>query len=126
MTKCALSSIGMAAVAVLAMVLYYEGLRLPLIGQIVDGAVARRLEGYVLLSEKTAADAKASEIKRQADAATKALKAANDRASVAKAAEVKARSDLEKGIMSYEQRLLESNRRCLADDLDLDFILRHH
>lgn len=126
MIKCALSSIGMAAVAVLAMVLYYEGLRLPLIGQIVDGAIARRLEGYVLLSEKTAADAKAAEIKRHADAATKALKAANDRASVAKAAEVKARSDLEKGIMSYEQRLLESNRRCLADDLDLDFILRHH
>ena len=85
------------------------------------------LSGYVTLSEKTAADARAAEIARQADAAAQALKTANTEIADAKARQAQASAELEKGIAQYEQRLLEAKRACLLDDRDLQFFgVMHH
>ncbi len=125
MIRCFFSAIGLAAVMTIATVVFYEGVSLPLVGQVIDGAIANRLEGYVTLTEKTAADARAAEQKRQADAARAAAETFRKQMLEAKSAEAIATADLEKGILSYEQRLVETKRACLLDDSDLDSILRH-
>jgi hypothetical protein len=125
MIRSILAGVGFAVVAVLATVLYYEGLHLPFLGQVIDGAIAHRLEGYVELSEKTAAEAKAAEQKRQADAARAAADNFQKQLTVARAAQVKANADLEKGISEYEQKLADQARRCNLTDDDIGDIMHN-
>lgn len=75
------------------------------------------LHGYVLLTEKQAADAQAGENKRQADAATSALKTLNERIAKDKAADASLDAAREKEIADYEAQLKAEKRRC---DLNAD------
>ncbi len=121
-----LRSIGIAAVCVAITVLYYEGLRLPFVGQVIDGAIAHRLDAYVVLVEKTAADAAAKEIKRQSDASKAVADNFQKQLTIAAAAEAKAQTDLEKGLAQYEQRLADAKRQCLLDNDDVSTIILHN
>lgn len=81
--------------------------------------------GYVLLAEKTAADAKAAEMERQRNAASQALDAYQAQLDAATAAQAQAEITRDSEIRAYELMLSEKNRACLADDADRSFILRH-
>jgi hypothetical protein len=126
--KSLLAGIGFAAVAVLATVLYYEGLRLPFLGQVIDGAIAHRLEGYVKLSEKTAADAKVAEIKKQRDDyAASIADFEKQQAADAAADAIRAKTN-QREIADYVAKLDAAKRACYlddGDDPDRDFILQH-
>lgn len=125
MIRCILSALGLALLATVGTMIHYEGISLPVVGKIVDGEIAGRLEGYVGLSEKAAAEAKATEEKRQADAVRAATEQFRNRAMEAEASEAIAKADLEKRIALNEQRLQEAKRRCELDADDVDVILRH-
>jgi hypothetical protein len=125
MIRCVLSALGLAMLAIVGTVIHYEGVLLPIVGQVVDGEIASRLESYVALSEKKAAEAKAAEVKRQADAVRAATEQFRKRAMEAEGSEAIAQIDLEKRIALNEQRLLEAKRRCDLDADDVDSILHH-
>lgn len=125
MIRCFLSALGLALIAIVATVVWYEGVSLPFVGQVINGQIANRLEGYVKLSEKVAADAKTAEIKRQADASKAATEQFRQRVIEAEAAEAAAQADLDKEIAAYETRLVDAKRACLLDDSDLGLILQH-
>ena len=120
MIRCSLSAIGLAAVAVAITILSYEGLRLPFVGQVIDGAIAHRLESYVLLSEKTAADALASEQERQKLAAQQSLEEYRKRAAAAEKLKDDANAELEKRIAADA-----ADGGCSWQPAD-DEWLRHH
>lgn len=125
MIKCILSSLGLALLAIVGTVIHYEGISLPIVGQLFDGEIAGRLEGYVALSEKTAAEAKIIEISRQAEASKASTEQFRKRAQEAETAEAIAQAELEKGIAAYEKRLVDIRRACLLDDDDIGEILQH-
>ncbi|MCW0014925.1 hypothetical protein [Rhizobium sp. BT-226] len=81
--------------------------------------------GYVLLAEKTAAEAKAVEMERQRNAATQATEEHRKRLAAAEAAEQTAKDTLETEIQSYELQLSEKNRACAVTAADRDWLLRH-
>lgn len=83
------------------------------------------LSGYVLLSEKTAAEATAKEMERQRNAAAQATEEHRKRLAAAEAAEQAAKDTLENEIRANELILSEKNRSCLIDDADRLF-LQHH
>ncbi|MGO8422250.1 hypothetical protein ACC807_10985 [Rhizobium ruizarguesonis] len=81
--------------------------------------------GYVLLAEKTAAEAMAVEMERQRNAAAQASEDHRGRLAAAEAAERTARDTLEDEIKSYELQLSEKNRACAVTAADRDWLLRH-
>lgn len=81
--------------------------------------------GYVLLAEKTAAEAKAAEMERQRNAAAQATEEHRKRLEAAQAAEQAAKDTLETEISNYELQLSQKNRACLLDRSDRDFLLHH-
>lgn len=81
--------------------------------------------GYVLLAEKTAAEAKASEMERQRNAAAQAVEEHRKRLDAAESENVKSEITREAEIRGYELLLSEKNRKCMADGADVDFINRH-
>ncbi|MGR9224170.1 hypothetical protein [Rhizobium leguminosarum] len=81
--------------------------------------------GYVLLAEKTAADARAAEMERQRNAAAWANEEHRKRLAAAEAAEQAARDTLEIEIQSYELQLSEKNRACAVTAADRQWLLRH-
>jgi hypothetical protein len=81
--------------------------------------------GYVLLAEKTTAEAKAAEMERQRNAAAQATEEHRKRLEAAQTAEQAAKDTLETEIQSYELQLGQKNRACLLDRADRDFLLRH-
>ncbi|ASR06910.1 hypothetical protein CHY08_07135 [Rhizobium leguminosarum bv. viciae] len=81
--------------------------------------------GYVLLAEKTAAEAKAAEMERQRNAAAQATEEHRKRLEAAQAAEQAAKDTLESEIRSNELILSQKNRKCLADAADVEFLQRH-
>lgn len=83
------------------------------------------LSGYVLLSEKTAAEATTKEMKRQRDAAQSSLDAFQKNLDAARQSEQQAKDTLENELSAFQLQLSEKNRQCLADSADLDFIRRH-
>jgi hypothetical protein len=93
-----LAALGFTAISVIATVLYYEGLHLPFIGQVINGAIAHRLEGYVALSEKTAAEAKAAREEHDRLAAQQSLEEARKREAAATKLKDQAHAELEKRI----------------------------
>ncbi|MGO7115559.1 hypothetical protein ACCS79_03505 [Rhizobium johnstonii] len=82
-------------------------------------------EGYVLLAEKTSAEAQATEMQRQRDAAAQALEEHRKRLASARAAEAAARDRLEMEITENEKRLDTIGRACRLDDADVDFLRNH-
>jgi hypothetical protein len=81
--------------------------------------------GYVLIAEKTAAEAKAAEMERQRNAAAKASEEHRKRLAAAEAAEQAAKDTLEIEIQSYELQLSEKNRACAVTAADRQWLLRH-
>ncbi|MGR9384927.1 hypothetical protein [Rhizobium leguminosarum] len=81
--------------------------------------------GYVLIAEKTAAEAKAAEMERQRNAAAQATEEHRKRLEAAQASEQAAKDTLETEISNYERILSAKNRACIADSDDRTFILRH-
>ncbi|QIG70421.1 hypothetical protein EVB88_037 [Rhizobium phage RHph_N28_2] len=81
--------------------------------------------GYVLLAEKTAAEAQAAEMERQRNAAAQATEEHRKRLEAAQASEQAARDTLENEIRSYELQLSEKNRACAITAGDRDWLLRH-
>jgi len=81
--------------------------------------------GYVLLAEKTAAEAQAAEMERQRNAAAQASEEHRKRLAAAEAAEQTAKDTLETEIQSYELQLSEKNRACAVTAADRDWLLRH-
>lgn len=122
--KSLLASLGFTAVSVLATVLYYEGLHLPFIGQVIDGAIAHRLESYVLLSEKTAADAKAAKEEHDKLAAQQALEEQRKRTTAAEKLKDDANAELEKRIADDAKNTADGGCGWNADD-DAH-VMQHH
>lgn len=80
--------------------------------------------GYVLLAEKTAAEAKTAEIQRQLDAAKQSLATFQKRLEAETAQDKIDDQKREDSIRSYELLLSEANRRCSATAADIDFITK--
>jgi hypothetical protein len=81
--------------------------------------------GYVLLAERTAAEAKGAEMERQRNAAAQATEEHRKRLEAAQAAEQAAKDTLEDEIRSYELQLSEKNRACAVTAADRQWLLRH-
>jgi hypothetical protein len=81
--------------------------------------------GYVLLAEKTAAEAKAAEMERQRNAAAQATEEHRKRLEASQAAEQAAKDTLESEIRGYELILSEKNRACALTAADRDWLLHH-
>jgi hypothetical protein len=81
--------------------------------------------GYVLLAEKTAAEAKAAEMQRQRNAAAQATEEHRKRLEAAQASEQAAKDTLENEIRSYELQISEKNRACALTADDRQWLLRH-
>ncbi|ANL02711.1 hypothetical protein [Rhizobium phage RHEph18] len=81
--------------------------------------------GYVLVAEKTAAEARAAEMERQRNAAAQATEEHRKRLEAAQASEQAARDTLENEIRSYELQLSEKNRACAVTAADRDWLLKH-
>lgn len=81
--------------------------------------------GYVLLAEKTAAEAKAAEMERQRNAAAQATEEHRKRLEASQAAEQAAKDTLEAEIENYERTISEKNRACALTAADRDWLLHH-
>lgn len=81
--------------------------------------------GYVLLAEKTTADARVAEMERQRNAAAEASEEHRKRLAAAETSEQAARDTLEIEIQSYELQLSEKNRACAVTAADRQWLLRH-
>ena len=82
-------------------------------------------EGYVILAEKTAAEAKAAELQRQLSAATAAKQSLQEQITKDTAEDAQREKEREQRIFEYEVRLSQANRRCTLDSGDVDAILRN-
>lgn len=81
--------------------------------------------GYIMLAEKSAADARATEMERQRNVAFQATEEHRKRLMAAEAAEQAAKDTLEIEIQSYELQLSEKNRACAVTAADRQWLLRH-
>ncbi|ACI54047.1 conserved hypothetical protein [Rhizobium leguminosarum bv. trifolii WSM2304] len=81
--------------------------------------------GYIMMAEKTTAEAKAAEMERQRDAAAEATEEHRKRLKAAEASEQAARDTLETEIQSHELQLSEKNRACAVTAADRQWLLRH-
>jgi hypothetical protein len=81
--------------------------------------------GYVLVAEKTAAEARAAEMERQRNAASQATEEHRKRLEAAQAEEQAAKDTLEQEISDYERILSEKNRACAITAADRDWLLKH-
>jgi hypothetical protein len=134
-----LRSISAVLIAVALVVIFYEGIpfardipfigHIPVVGWVIQGEVGRRketaLEGFVKLSEKTTADAKAAEAKRQAD--INAQSAEEYRKKLAIVQEESARNDAaqDKEIADYEKQLDDEKRKCSLTRADIGTIMHN-
>ena len=82
-------------------------------------------QGYVMLAEKTAAEAKAAEMERQRNAAAQATEEHRRRLEAAQASEQAAQATLENEIANYERTLSEKNRACAVTAADRQWLLQH-
>lgn len=89
-----------------------------------SNVAAAAKQGYVLIAEKTAAEAKAAEIQRQLDGARQSLALHQKRLEADAAQDKIDDKKREDEINSYELLLSEANRRCTASAADVDFITK--
>lgn len=112
--------IGKILGAALLLIALYGGFRLGLSNH--DASI---LSGYVLLSQKTTPEAKATEMECQRKEARQAINDYRKQLETANAQDVEDDIETESRIRSYEL-LLSKNRACAADQSDVDFILHKH
>lgn len=90
-----------------------------------DASVASQARaGYVLLAEKTTAEAKAAEIQRQLEAAKQSLASFQKRLDAETVQDKIDDQKREYEILSYERLLSEANRRCAVDQSDIDWLTK--
>lgn len=82
-------------------------------------------KGYVLLAEKTAAEAQAAELRRQINATAQSLEEHRRRLAAAEVADQQQTEEREREIAAYEIRLDQASRRCVLDRDDVEFLRRH-
>lgn len=111
------------ALAVLAIVVAAAAFTLWLASHDADVAQAAR-QGYVLLAEKTAAEAKAKELQRQVTAGAQALEEHRKRLVAAELVDQQQSTEREQEILEYEARLSQANRRCALSSDDIEFLQR--
>lgn len=100
------SLLGRIATLIIAILLVFSGFRLWLSSH--DAAL---LKGYVLLSEKTAAEARAAELERQRNAAAQALEDYRKRAVADALTQQKRQADLEEAIRNDNQTMDDGDYR---------------
>ncbi|MBX4884055.1 hypothetical protein HJA90_10715 [Rhizobium bangladeshense] len=81
--------------------------------------------GYVLLAEKTAAEAIAAKMERERNIALQVTEEHRKRLVAAEVSEQAAKDNLENEIRSYELQLSEKNRACAVTAADREWLLRH-
>jgi len=100
------SLLGRIATLIIAVLLVFAGFRLWLSSH--DAAL---LKGYVLLSEKTAAEARAAELERQRNAAAQALEDYRKRAVADALTQQKRQAELEEAIRNDNQTMDDGDYR---------------
>jgi molecular chaperone DnaK (HSP70) len=85
-------------------------------------AVREARAGYVLVAEKTAAEARAEEMERQRNAAAQATEEHRKRLQAAQASEQAAKDTLEKEIAEHEKALDAAGAVCRLTDADLRWL----
>jgi len=117
------SKLGRIGLSVAALIVAFFAFKIWLAAH--DASIASQARaGYVLLAEKTAAEAKASEIQRQLEAAKQSLESFQKRLDAETAQDKIDDQKREQEISSYELLLSEANRRCSATAADIDFITK--
>lgn len=79
-------------------------------------------EGFVVLAEKTALEARLAEERRRADAARKAVSGFAERLAESRTAQAAAEEKLEQEIAAHEQALRDAGRSCPLDQSDIDWL----
>lgn len=115
-----LSPLGKIAGAVALLAAAFLGFRVWLSAH--DAAV---LKGYVLVSEKIAAEAELAEVKRQLDAGKIVIASYTEVAKNARAKELETSAQAETRIKEYEAKLVSLGRRCDLDSADIDELLHN-
>ncbi|MGO6707586.1 hypothetical protein [Rhizobium johnstonii] len=128
---------------IIIMLGYYEGVpglrnipfagKIPVVREFIVGRVelergkaadAAR-EGYVLLAEKTAAEAQVVEMERQRNAAAQASEEHRKRLEASQAAEQSAKDTLEQEISAHEKALDAAGSNCRLTDADVRWLRDH-
>lgn len=91
----------------------------------VPNAATAAREGYVLQAEKTTAEAKATEMERQRNAASQALSENEKRQAADEAFNQQLDAQNAKELSDYEAKLIAANRSCYLDSGDIDFLRTH-
>jgi hypothetical protein len=85
----------------------------------------RVLEGYVALSEKTTADAKTAEAKRQADINAQSAEEYRRKLVIIQAQDAKDDAEHEARIKDYEKQLDDEKRKCSLTRADIGTIMHN-
>jgi hypothetical protein len=85
---------------------------------------AEARQGYVILAEKTAAEAKANELQRQINAATGAQQSLQQQIQKDAVDDAAREKDRDARILEMEARLSQANRRCSLSRDDITDIVR--
>ncbi|WP_245494998.1 hypothetical protein [Rhizobium ruizarguesonis] len=139
----AIQAIGTVGMTIIIMLGYYEGVpglrdipfagKIPVVREFIVGRVelergkaadAAR-EGYVLLAEKTAAEAQVVEMERQRNAAAQASEEHRKRLEASQAAEQAAKDTLEQEISAHEKALDAAGNNCRLTDADVRWLRDH-
>lgn len=98
--------------------------------EIIDNPQVRRLvqveerAACTIRTQEAAATAERDERARQAAASSKALREFQERAAARERLHTEVQDNLEREIAENEARLAAAGRSCLADDADVDWVLR--
>jgi DNA anti-recombination protein RmuC len=115
-------------VGILVMILVYEGVSLPLVGQVINGRLANAVdtatETMVTKVERDTLTAQLAEEKRRSAAAAQSLEDYRKRLAAAEQLDQQQSDQREQEILAYELRLSQANRKCMLDRDDLDFLRR--
>jgi hypothetical protein len=137
-----LRTLGLPLCIFIGMLGYYEGVpvlrdipyadRIPVVRELITGRVATESakaataarQSYVLLAEKTAAEAKANELQRQVNAGQIVISSYQEIAKNAKASEQAATDAAEIRIKDYETKLSANGKSCPLTGDDIDWMSR--
>ena len=115
------------AVSALVLVVAYEGVSLPLVGQVINGRVANAVdsatESTVSSFELQAAKSSLEEMERQRNATAQAFEEYRRRRDADERLAKASEDAREKERMAYEIRISMAKRQCRLDRDDLDFLL---
>lgn len=83
---------------------------------------AEARSGYVLEAQKTAAEARATELQRQITAGNLVIESYQEQLRNARAADAEKTAQTETEIADYERKLAEASRSCLLDSSDIEWL----